>query len=69
MVDVPNYSPKGHLNIRLRWATPGKLRRLSLLGSGFEIFRLTKASAIAEGWSVALAASTASCVSDAGVQV
>ncbi len=39
-VAVPLEDARGHLNVRLRWATPDPLRRLSLLQSGFNLYRV-----------------------------
>ena len=38
-------SAKGDLNIKLRWATPDPLRRITLLQYGFNVYRMTKAFA------------------------
>jgi hypothetical protein len=35
-------SAKGELNVKLRWATPDALRRLSILNYGFNVYRITK---------------------------
>jgi hypothetical protein len=43
-------SAKGHLNIKLRWATPDALRRLGLMNFGFHVFRVEPAFARARGW-------------------
>jgi hypothetical protein len=51
--DIAEYtdtSAKGHLNAKLRWSTPDALRRLSLLGHGFNIWRMDGAAAIAGGF-------------------
>ncbi len=37
--------PDDHLLVRLRWGTPDALRRLSLLGYGFNVWRLPRATA------------------------
>lgn len=37
--------PDDHLLVRLRWGTPDALRRLSLLGYGFNVWRLPRAAA------------------------
>ncbi|MDB6071431.1 MAG: hypothetical protein JWL81_2602 [Verrucomicrobiales bacterium] len=39
-VQVPDRTNAGHLAIGLRWASPENLRRLSLLGHGFRIYRV-----------------------------
>src|SRR5688572_26509363 len=52
-VQVPEFpvtSAKGDLNIKLRWAIPDPLRRLSLLGYGFNAYRITKAFAQANNY-------------------
>jgi hypothetical protein len=51
-VGVSDASPKGDLNVRLRWATPDALRDLSLLQFGFDVFRVTKARAESRGWTI-----------------
>lgn len=45
IVRVPETSPKGNLNIRLRWDIPDDLRRLSLLQFGYNLYRVAKDSA------------------------
>ena len=35
-------TPKGHLNIRLRWTTPDALRRVSTMQVGYNLFRIEK---------------------------
>jgi hypothetical protein len=49
-VRVPDTSPKGHLNARLRWAIPDSLRRLSLLQYGFNVYRVDMVLAEDLGW-------------------
>ncbi len=49
-IAVPDTSPKGDLNVRLRWATPDDLRRLGLLNYGFNVYRMTKTYAEAHGY-------------------
>jgi hypothetical protein len=44
-VEVPDTTPKGDINVKLRWATPDPLRRLGLLQYGFNVWRVTKAYA------------------------
>lgn len=39
-VVVPDISPKGDLNVKLRWSTPDDLRRLSLMQFGFNLYRV-----------------------------
>lgn len=41
--EITENSPKGHLNVRLRWATSDALRRLSLLNHGFNVYRMKRA--------------------------
>lgn len=50
VVQVPETDPRGDLNVKLRWATPDALRRLTLLNHGFNVYRVTKAHAEAQGW-------------------
>jgi hypothetical protein len=45
IVRVPETSPMGNLNIRLRWDIPAPLRRLSLLQFGFNLYRVEKSAA------------------------
>ncbi len=52
-VQVPDLSPKGDLNIKLRWAQSDDLRRQSPLSGGFNVWRITKALAASAGWDVA----------------
>lgn len=49
-VAVPETSPMGHLNARLRWGSPDPLRRLSLLQYGFNLYRVDKQFAEGLGW-------------------
>ena len=53
VVQVPESDPRGDLNIKLRWASPDALRRLTLLNHGFNVYRVTKAHAEAQGWDIA----------------
>lgn len=50
LAEVPDTSPMGHLNIRLRWEETAALRRLSLLQFGYHVYRLDYDTAAAEGW-------------------
>jgi hypothetical protein len=50
---VPETSAMGDLNIKLRWASPDDLRRLGLMQFGFNVYRLPRAFATANGWSAA----------------
>lgn len=43
--EVRDPSGKGHLNVKLRWATSPEFRRLSLLGYGFNLYRVDRAFA------------------------
>jgi len=43
--EVKDPSGKGHLNVKLRWATSPPFRRLSLIGYGFNLYRVRKAFA------------------------
>jgi len=43
-------NPKGDLNVKLRWATPDDLRRLSLLSYGFNLYRMDKVFAESAGY-------------------
>ena len=52
-VVVPDPSPRGDLNVKLRWGSPDDLRRLSLMQFGFNLFRVTAAQALASNWNVA----------------
>ena len=47
---VVTNAPSDHLRIRLRWGTSPELRRLSLLGYGYNIWRIGLADAIAGGY-------------------
>jgi hypothetical protein len=40
--DVPVTSAKGDLNAKFRWASPDPLRRLSLMGYGYNLYRVTR---------------------------
>lgn len=48
-VQVPDLTPKGDLTIKLRWGQDENLRRQSPLSSGFHVWRMTRAFAIAQG--------------------
>lgn len=50
VVQVPEADPRGDLNVKLRWAAPDALRRLTLLNHGFNVYRVTKAYAESQGW-------------------
>ncbi len=47
---VKTNAPSDHLVIRLRWGTPPELRRLSLLGFGYNLWRIPLAAALAGGY-------------------
>jgi hypothetical protein len=47
---VVTNDPSDDLRIRLRWGTPPELRRLALLGFGFNVWRLPATNAIAAGY-------------------
>ena len=51
-VAVPDTSPKGHLNARLRWSVPDDLRRLALLQYGYNVYRVDLVVAEDLGWNV-----------------
>ncbi|MCX8089326.1 MAG: hypothetical protein N3I86_00095 [Verrucomicrobiae bacterium] len=44
-VEVPDPSPRGDINVKLRWATPDPLRRMGFLHYGFNVWRVTRAYA------------------------
>ncbi|MCU0748232.1 MAG: hypothetical protein MUF13_01670 [Akkermansiaceae bacterium] len=48
-VQVPDLTPKGDLNIKLRWGQDENLRRQSPLSAGFNVWRVSKDFAIANG--------------------
>jgi hypothetical protein len=50
---VPEASGMGDLNVRLRWGTPDELRRLGLMQFGYNLYRVPRAFAVAQGWSAA----------------
>jgi hypothetical protein len=52
-VRVPEANPKGDLNVKLRWATPKELRRVSLLTYGYNIYRIESDFAQQNGYHVA----------------
>jgi hypothetical protein len=49
-VNVPETSPKGHLNARLRWGVSDDLRRLSLLQYGFNVYRVDQSRVETFDW-------------------
>jgi hypothetical protein len=48
-VQMVDLSAKAHLNARLRWSSPDSLRRSSLLQYGFNLYRVPRATAVAQG--------------------
>ncbi len=48
-VQVPYLSPKGDLNMKLRWGQDENLRRQSPLSSGFNVWRISRSFAAANG--------------------
>lgn len=48
-VQVPDLTPKGDLNIKLRWGQDDSLRRQSPLSGGFHVWRVSRAFATAQG--------------------
>jgi hypothetical protein len=50
LAEVPETTPKGHLNVRLRWVSPPDLRRFSLLHYGFNVYRVNREYAVAAGF-------------------
>jgi hypothetical protein len=48
-LQVPDLSPKGDLNIKLRWGQGDELRRQSPLGNGFTVWRMLRSVAAARG--------------------
>lgn len=65
-VELPDRSAKGNLNASLRWGTPPALRDLSPLHYGYDLYRVTKARALANGWDATPPTTTADLVADAG---
>lgn len=49
-VYIPDMGAKGHLNARIRWATPETLRRMSPLTHGFNVYRVPRSEAETRGW-------------------
>ena len=52
-VQVPDLSPKGDLNIKLRWGQSDALRRQAPLNGGFNVWRVTREFALTGGWDAA----------------
>lgn len=57
--DASTASPKGQLAIGLRWDVTDAYRRLSLLGFGFNVYRMTRAFAESQGYHTSPPAHTA----------
>ncbi|HZO84848.1 MAG TPA: hypothetical protein VFC26_06520, partial [Verrucomicrobiae bacterium] len=51
-VEVPDVSAKGDLNVKLRWATPDSLRRVTIASHGFNLYRMAEAFAVANNYHV-----------------
>lgn len=60
---VPEPTPKGDLNLKFRWGTPDELRRLSLLQSGYNLYRVALGYAADQGWNEAKPPSIAALTS------
>lgn len=56
---------RGHLNAKIRWATPPPLRARALEHYGYNVYRVAKGDAAARGW-VAAAPSTAALLAAVG---
>lgn len=56
---------RGHLNAKIRWATPVALRSRALEYYGYNVYRVAKADAAARGW-VAAAPTTAALLASVG---
>ncbi|HKS37030.1 MAG TPA: hypothetical protein VJW76_07565 [Verrucomicrobiae bacterium] len=48
--NAKTHSAKGNLNVKLRWATPHELRRLSIMNYGFNVYRYSRAAAEAKNY-------------------
>ncbi len=48
-IQVPDLTPKGDLNIKLRWGQGDDLRRQSPLGGGFTVWRVLRSFAVGQG--------------------
>lgn len=51
-VAIPDSSPKGHLNVALRWGVPDELKRDTALTYGYGVYRMSEGFAIANGHDV-----------------
>jgi len=49
-VAVPEVNPKGHLNVKLRWALPTNLLHYAVLNYGFNLYRMTRSYAEANSY-------------------
>ena len=49
-VQVPDHKGTGDRVVKLRWATPDPLRRQTPLVTGYSVYRVTPAAALARGW-------------------
>ena len=65
-VELPDTTAKGNLNATLRWGTPNGLRDLSPLHYGYDVYRVTKARALANGWDTTPPATAALLAADVG---
>jgi hypothetical protein len=52
LVQVPDANPTGNLNAKFRWATADDFRRVSLMGYGFNLWRMRAGVALANGYHV-----------------
>ncbi len=50
LAEVPDLSPRGHLNVRLRWNETDDIKRLSLLQFGYNVYRADYDFAVDKGW-------------------
>ena len=51
---VPEATAMGDLNVKMRWGTPDELRRLGLMQFGYNLYRVERGFATAQGWSAAI---------------
>jgi hypothetical protein len=65
-VELPDTTAKGNLNATLRWGTPNGLRDLSPLHYGYDVYRVTKTRALANGWDATPPTTTALLAADVG---
>ncbi len=52
-IEVPDVTPKGDLNAKMRWSTPDALRRHSVLQHGFNVYRVPAVLAQQNNWHLA----------------